>query len=188
MIDSSAIKLLDLIPPNFRDSPHIKALSAAIDAEFPALIEYASRVLIYPAIENLDHKMLDALAAQFDTVGYSVDYSLDLKRKIVGQSLIIAMTAGTVGAVERQVTAIFGDATVSEWFEYGGSPGYFKITTTNPAVTTDHLDEVIRVISRVKRFSSWLDEVILELEAEFYVYKGFWLHTGTFVTLPLAKF
>ncbi len=38
---------------------------------------------------------------------------------------------GTPYAVEQVIQTYFGDGEVSEWFEYGGQPGMFKVVTTN---------------------------------------------------------
>ena len=77
--------------------------------------------------------------------------------------------AGTKAAVESLCCDIFGDATVSEWYEYGGKAGYFKVTTTNSAVTEQNVAEFRAAVEAVKRLSAWLEGVELVLSTPDFV-------------------
>ena len=60
---------------------------------------------------------------------------------------------------------IFGDGYMEEWFQYGGDPHYFRAHTTNPSITAGNVREFLHTLSTVKRLSSWLEAVYVDLES-----------------------
>jgi len=179
MLDLKDITWLDLAPPNFRNTHHQKSLSYAIDQEFKRLITAVANVIVYSDIDHQNSDMLDALARQYTIKGYRDTMPLPVKRRLVKQAILAYIKAGTIPAVLEQVQAIFGDADIEEWFKYGGEPYYFRITSSNPALGNESIQDMISAIYGVKRLSAWLDQIIVILSAEFNTYIGFWLHTGT---------
>lgn len=110
-----------------------------------------------------------------------------VKRTLIAESLLFYAQMGTPAAVNRIIETIFQAGHISEWWEYGGKPYHFKAYTTNPAITSDDVEEFKRVLGTVKRLSAWLDEIVLDLStppAEVFV--GHWIHTGDFITLQRA--
>ena len=49
---------------------------------------------------------------------------------------------GTRAAVELAIRAVFSTATVSEWFEYGGKPYYFRLSVDD----TNHTGHGMKTI------------------------------------------
>jgi P2-related tail formation protein len=97
------------------------------------------------------------------------------------------MQMGTPAAVNKIIETIFETGYIKEWYEYGGEPYHFKAYTTNPAITSDDVEEFRRVLVSVKRLSAWLDEIILDLSTPAtQTYVGHWLHTGDFIRLKRA--
>lgn len=64
-------------------------------------------------------------------------------------AIVWHMSAGTPAAVEELITAVFGEGTIQEWFEYDDEPYYFKIKTN--AQMTENMNA---------QFSSMLRKVI----------------------------
>lgn len=89
--------------------------------------EEIDRLLIYPAIDQLDEKLLDILAYDFKVDWWDADYSLEEKRRTLANSWQVHKLLGTKAAVETAIRAIYPRATVKEWFEYGGKPYSFRI-------------------------------------------------------------
>ena len=72
------------------------------------------------------------------------------------------MRLGTKWAIENVIKAYFGDESgISEWFEYGGEPGRFRvhINISGQAVSEADLVEFRRLVSLVKRKSAHLDDI-----------------------------
>ena len=96
---------------------------------------------------------------------------LDVKRGLVRNTLIWYMTAGTPAAVEELVGIVFGEGEVSEWFEYGGKPYWFKIKT-NAILTEDMNTFFSDMIRRVKNTRSHIEAIEIHRTIEQTIYAG----------------
>lgn len=81
------------------------------------------------------------------------------------------MTAGTPAAVEELVAIVFGEGEVSEWFEYGGEPYWFKIRT-NALLTEDMTTYFSEMIRRVKNTRSHIEAIEIHRTIEQTLYAG----------------
>lgn len=118
-------------------------------------------VLIYPAIDNLPSDLVDALAIQLHCDFYDSRLPLEIRRKLVKTSIAWHRIKGTPAAVEMLLQTLYQDAHVSEWFEYGGRPYFFRvevdISNTEEGANPDTMAQVKRVIELAKNVRSWLD-------------------------------
>lgn len=62
-------------------------------------------------------------------------------------------------------------------------PGYFKVVTTNTAVTEELADQFVRALDSVKRKSAWLEKVEISQTESMNIYFGGVIHTGDTITL-----
>ena len=167
MIKLSGSRFTDIMPENLAEQTEIQALAYAVGRQV--------------------EKLLDLLAVELRTPSYDENFSIKVKRTLIAESLLFYAQMGTPAAVNRIIETIFQAGHISEWWEYGGKPYHFKAYTTNPAITSDDVEEFKRVLGTVKRLSAWLDEIVLDLStppAEVFV--GHWIHTGDFITLQRA--
>ena len=68
---------------------------------------------------------------------------------------------GTPAAVNRIIETIFETGYIEEWYEYDGEPHHFRAYVGDGGeVGPGELEEFRRVLSSVKRLSSWLDDII----------------------------
>lgn len=155
------------------------ALGYSIQRQVRKILHYADLAHTYSAIDHLEDKMLDILATELRTPQYSETFPLDTKRSMVKGTLAYYATAGTKAALETVCRDIFGSAEALEWYEYGGTPGYFRIQTDNPGVTDENVREFIKIAEGVKRLSAWLDGIELVLTSKQEIFAGSILHTGT---------
>jgi phage tail P2-like protein len=161
------ISLLELLPPSIAGNQDIQAAAAAIDAELKkttALIPSLSIIQQLVQRKITEKTLIDELAWQYHVDFYnpapgSENWPLQVLLELTAKSLDWHTRKGTPSAVEEIVTAVFGDAIVEEWFEYGGEPHYFKILSENYHVTQDIINEFLRLLDAVKRCSSWLEEI-----------------------------
>lgn len=166
MIKLKDAEIINSLPSIIGNQAWAKAISFATSQMFKLILTMADATLTFSKVDELDHDVLDILATDLRVSNYNQSYSLDLKRKLVKFALQYWATAGTKAATEEVVKAIFGDATISEWFEYGGKPGYFKISITDTALTDADVIEFKRVAENVKRLSAWLDKIVLEMKTD----------------------
>lgn len=187
MIDIKNGLFTDLLPDNLATQNEVKAIAYAVGRQVDAVCSYADTARVYAALSQAPEQVLDTLAAELRTPAYREDYSINVKRKLIKETLTFYMKMGTPLAVNRIIEAIFETGYIKEWFDYGGEPYHFKAYTTNPAITQADVAEFTRVLSTVKRLSAWLDEIILDLSTEaMQTYIAFWVHTGDFIRLNRA--
>nr|WP_302600032.1 phage tail protein I [uncultured Cellulosilyticum sp.] len=177
MVDES-ISFKDLLPISISHDANIQAACQSLDQELGKLRSCIDTLSILPNITNASEEIVDLLALQFDVPHYEESLSIDKKRELVKKAIAWHKKKGTVGAVEEIVSLIFGESTIEEWYEYGGKPHHFRITTTNISVDDSFIERFKIATEKVKRKSAWLDEVIVTLASEFNFYTGFVVHTA----------
>lgn len=151
-------QLTDILPGNIGGKPEVQALSYALQQATQLLYKYSQRLYLYSAIDEQPDEVLDLMALELRTQYYRESLDIDTKRRLVKNTLIWYMTAGTPAAVEELVAAVFGEGEVKEWFEYGGNPYKFKILTN--AMLTPEMDEFFStMIRRVKNTRSYLEAI-----------------------------
>jgi phage tail P2-like protein len=176
-------QITDVLPNNFTSNVDVQALSYAVKNAMQKLQNYADKTLIYTSINNLSEKLLNHLAVEIRAPYYSEDMNLETKQDIIQNTIAWYCKAGTSSAVKDLVVAIFGTGEVSEWFNYSGEAGHFKITTENYNITTDNLEKFETIIERLKRKSAVLDAIEITLSAHMDTYYGAVVHTRDYLTL-----
>ena len=187
MIKLSGSRFTQIMPDNMASQVETQAFAYAVGRQIEKLCAYSDAARTYAAIATMPEWLLDYMAAELRTPSYEENYSIKTKRALIQESLLFYTQMGTPAAVNRIIETIFETGNIEEWYEYGGQPHHFRARTTNPSITEDDVEEFQRVLASVKRLSSWLDEIILDLSTQAAeVYVGHWIHTGDFIRLQLA--
>ena len=184
MISLRNAKITDALPQILAKEPWAQAMAYAINRQLNRLLTYADGVLIFASIDKMPDKILDILSVELRLPYYDQTFSTVVKRELIKGALQYWATAGTVESLTKILANIFGDATIEEWYEYGGEPGYFRILTTNPNVTGETLAQFTKTAQDVKRLSAWLEEVLVDMDIpKMDTYHGFAIHDHTDITL-----
>lgn len=137
-----------------------KAFADACDRQIKKMLECAKKAKVWCALENVDEKYLDYLAA--DSRAFLYDSSMDpnIKRELILNSQHWNAKMGTCSAMQEILNSVFpeNETVIREWFEYGGNPFYFKVTT-DADMSEENIVEFIRRISTVKNARSRLDRI-----------------------------
>ena len=166
--------ITDSLPDILCKQPWVQAIGYAVSCAFRDLLDCADRARTYSLVDALGHDVLDALAADLYVRHYDRAFDLDTKRRLVKFALQYWATAGSVSATEKVARLIFGEADITEWFEYGGNAGCFKIAITDTLLTDADVLRFKEAAEQNKRLSAWLDTVLLEMAAkDFREYVGF---------------
>lgn len=167
--DIHSLSLLDILPDNLLADKQVAAAAQALDGELQAVTAATIETLHLPRLDVLPEKVLDLLAWQWHVDFYEpLGMSVETKRKVIRKSIAWHRMKGTLSAVEEVVSTIFAtNAVVEEWFEYDGNPYCFKITVSadSTAFKLDDLQEVRRLVNKVKNVRSWLEEIYFSLHA-----------------------
>lgn len=164
-------QLTDIMPGNITGKPEVKALSHALQQACRLIFQYSRRLYIYSSLDEQPEEVIDLLASELRTQYYRSTLDLPTKRRLVKNTLIWYMTAGTPEAVEELVAAVFGEGEVKEWDEYGDDPYYFKIVT-NAMLTPEMNDFFSIMIRRVKNTRSHLRAIDIHRTANHELLSG----------------
>ena len=165
--------LLDILPENLLADAQIYAAARALDDELRKVTAATRDALILPRIDELSEEVIELLAWQWSVDFYDELKSLAEKRNAVKQSIAMHRIKGTRRAVELALHMVYTSGEVSEWFEYGGRPYYFRVCFIEPEnIRTEDVDRVIRIINAVKNTRSWLDGIGFSRPVRIGLYHG----------------
>lgn len=166
MIDVYDAQLIQAVPRILYKMDQVKALSLAWQTMMRMLLDLEAKTNIYTDDAALTSEACDLLGGEWRIPQYNENFSLDVKKALVKETVALFSNAGTRAAVRNIVETIFGNADIAEWFEYGGDPGYFMVETDNPKVGNNELQQFKQVVESVKRKSAWLDQINLTYKVE----------------------
>lgn len=184
--DLQSTSLLDILPENLLADAQIYAAARALDDELQKVTAATRDALILPRIDELSEEVVDLLAWQWSVDFYDELKSLAEKRNAVKQSIAIHRIKGTRRAVELALHMVYTSGEVSEWFEHGGQPYYFRVRFIRPeTIRLEDVDRVIRIINTVKNTRSWLDGIGFSRPVRIGLYHGAAVSTNrTYRILP----
>ena len=118
------------------------------------------------SLAELPPEALDLLAWQLHVEGYEAAVNTQAKRELVQMSLLLHRRKGTPWSVKHALQTAFGcPVNLSEWFQYGGKPYFFRVRINISGMEVDcrWLRSVFQLIMDYKNVRSWLE--CLETEA-----------------------
>ena len=161
MIKLSGSRFTDIMPDNLASQVETQAFAYAVGRQIEKLCAYSDAARTYAAIATMPEWLLDYMAVELRTPSYDENYSLKTKRALIQGSLLFYTQMGTPAAVNRIIETIFETGYIEEWYEYDGEPHHFRAYVGDGGeVGPGELEEFRRVLSSVKRLSSWLDDII----------------------------
>lgn len=165
-----------LLPQFMRGDSAVQGLSLGIDIVVPPLSESVTKLSTWDKIDQLTEAELDDLSWELSILWYDFGASIDTKRDLVKNSDMVHKSLGTKWAVESVIGSYFGDGYISEWFEYEGEPGHFRIYSNNPSMTQERLTEFLNLLNKVKRATAKLDGVYITLTGQMPLSAGVAFH------------
>ena len=174
MININDVEILDLLPYTFK-IPKYKALSRTMKVLKGVFYNMISAAVIWADIENAAPVVLDAMAAELDAPFYSVDMTVEQKRSIIAAAFVYNSQVGTLSSVSGLLSAAFGNGDVTEWFDYGGDPYYFKtnVTAKPPlSISREGYEMFLNNLDAVKPKRAKLDEAKFSRSVQTNIYFG----------------
>lgn len=153
--------LLSSLPAVLSEDTQMRALAESMSQLLTEQLPDIEQAVIYNRIDDLPGELLDILAYDFRVDWWDADYSVEEKRRTLKEAWSVHRHLGTPMAVETAISAVYPDASVSEWFEYGGEPYHFKICIDATYENVDPLrhQRVLDRVSYYKNARSHMDEV-----------------------------
>lgn len=157
------------------------ALASVTAQELMELYEDNDLLAIYSRIDELDEALLDILAPCFKIDWWDKNYSLEEKRATFKNCWGIKRKLGTPYASSLAISALFQNADIREWWQYGGNPFYFKIYIDSGDVLTDYekLQRVVEGTRYYKNKRSILETIEIDIQKSLQMFIGLALQGGT---------
>ena len=147
----SELDFLRLLPVFMRDDQAVIALSKAIDQLIGEPSKRLNTLRTWDQIDELNEAECDELAWELDIDWYdSTGMSLEEKQATIKAAQQIKRKRGTKWAIERLISAYFGEGYVMEWYEMEGAPYTFAVLTTNPNITAENYVKFIEAANAAK--------------------------------------
>ncbi|QQE75730.1 phage tail protein I [Brevibacillus composti] len=172
MTDLRTFSLLDILPESLKSDPDIAAMAAALSPELQEIAAAVDEIMLWANLDKLPEPLIDLLAWQKNVDFYDASFPLEKKRELVRQSDEFKRRKGTPWAVDQVVSAAFDESQVTEWFEYGGQPYRFRITTTDRVTSDKKLIDLIRAVNAVKNKRSRLETITVRRDNRMELYVG----------------
>ena len=164
MIELHEVGLVEGLPPDVAKEPWVQILDAVFRERRKKELEAAERLKIYTDIDRADEAVLDILAVQFRVDWYDTSYPIETKRRIIKTALEVRRYCGTEWAVQKALASIYPNVKISEWYDYGGRPGYWRMNVdiTDDGVIgyarrcTAHLEHIIYIVEPHERSPAYI--------------------------------
>lgn len=182
------VYLLQLLPENLRNDPDIIAASIGVDKEFWSLVKSINNCLTiaYLTIADIEipklkdeiekklvGNLIDNLAGEMNVDFYDQNLPLENRLALVKNGYLYKYRKGTADAVKKIVTDAFANTKVKEWFDYGGEPYHFKISTETNLPSESKISDVVQAVNSVKNARSTLECIEALKSGNLNTYYGF---------------
>ena len=167
-------RITDDLPRVLARQEWVIALSEALGLALGKTLDYTDESQIYTRLDTAPETVLDVLAVDWKIDWYDTELTVEQKRRIVKTALTVRRLMGTAAAVKLQVHAIYPEATVTEWFQYDGKPGCFRVSLPLPkeGITAAEYRRLKTGILTTKNERSHLDVIDIQHECEAVVITG----------------
>jgi phage tail P2-like protein len=179
------IHLSQLLPDSIGKDPVMLACAEAADMECARIIADIPVPAVLYRVGELQEPMLSLLAKQFRVLFWADTLPVAKKRDLIRKALIWRMHHGTVYCVEDALATLYGNGTVRQWFEYGGTPGTFRIEVevTDMGLDQELYGQIDTVVEATKRKSQHPDGITVFLTGYGSPYVGVQLSGGELITV-----
>lgn len=154
------LKLIDVMPSSIKNDKKVQALCEVLDPYLDVMWDEIDKISIYKNIDTLDDEFLDHLAYQFHVDYYNTNFPIEKKRTAIKNSIAWHRHKGTPWAVEDLLSKMFSETWLSEWFEYGGEPYYFRIYTKDNIMQPGLFEDFMQALWEIKNTRSWLEAIV----------------------------
>ena len=169
------VDILRILPSSIADDKNVQMMAQTFNDVLVDIIKDIPNLAIIPMLvrrEIIDHTLLDLIAWQMHCDFYDVNFPIEKKQTLIINSIDWHSRKGTPSVVSEIVTAVFEDGEVEEWFEYGGLPYRFRVSTLFSVTDLQVIDDLVRAIYSVKNTRSWLDAITAIVKARMTLYYG----------------
>ena len=160
-LDDVVVK--DLAPDSLLKDENTKYIMESIDYVIRKIwFENKDKYKLFSRLNSMNDQEIELMLWEMHVDYIDENLNKEQKTDLIKESLLNHMIKGTPAAVENVCSIIFGNAKVTEWFEYNGNPGYFRVSTLGSLQSEEDYKRVIEVINTYKNTRSWLEGLMFE--------------------------
>lgn len=174
-------------PPALDYDPRMKALTAAIAEALGENAELIQNVGIFYRIDELEERMLDILATDLHADWYDYDGDIEEKRRLIRNDILIHRRMGTVGELKTVIASLHGEATIEEWFQYGGEPYFFRVNFDLAEGESTASEKILEAIKTYKPVRARLESLSSSKELEQTILVGAALMRGFAIGIAMEE-
>ena len=93
MIDIENSNIIYMLPSHLKQKPEVQAIGAALNISAKKVLNLCKRISVYSRIDELDGGILDVLASELKTQFYNTNFSVDIKRRLIKNTLCLLYTS-----------------------------------------------------------------------------------------------
>lgn len=147
----SELDFLRLLPAFMRDDETAIALSKAMNKLLREPGQRLHTLRTWDKVDELTEAECDEMAWELDIDWYdSTGMGLEEKRATIKLAQQIKRKRGTKWAVERLISAYFGEGYIMEWYDTDGKPFTFVALTTNTHITAENFGKFVEGVKAAK--------------------------------------
>lgn len=168
MVDFLHGEIKDILPLNLL-TPESRAVSFAVGEAMRRLGCFSAGIHLYAQISQVPEEVLDLMAIEVNTQYYDQSMPRKMKERLIMQSLVWYMRAGTPSVLNEFLATVLGGGYIEEWMEYGGEPYHFRAyakVDEDVVVPLGYATEVKRQLNIYKNVRSWLEDFFLILQTK----------------------
>lgn len=159
------------MPPNLQNAENY-AFGYAVDRQMKKINDFSRKLRMWTDLEHVDPRHYDCIAASIRALYYKSTYDDETKLNIIKSAMNVYRYAGSRRAIEQLISDVYGSAKFQPWYEYGGQPYHFKITT-DTVLTDDMIERFADILDQVKRLRSILDDIVIHRSTnQLYYFRG----------------
>lgn len=172
MPEFKEVSVADLLPSSLKNDERTVAAAAAASEQLQCIDVQRELLHVIANMDWAEEDIIELLAWQWHVDVWDDALSLAAKRTLVKNSIPWHRRKGTPEVVEEMARLILGTARITEWFEYGGEPYFFRVECSALIQDTETFDRVIELVLAVKNVRSCLEAVRLERSRRMELFLG----------------
>lgn len=161
MIKLREARITDGVPKIVAAQPWVQVLSEVYAELQGRVLDCLDAGVTFSEVDSCSEATLDQMAVYLKVEWYDSAADLETKRRIIKTAIEIQRYAGTVKAVREQVSVTYPDSEVEEWFDYGGTPGFWRLNVniTDAPAQYHTIDEMEDLLGYTKRLTAHLEHI-----------------------------
>jgi len=162
------VKFRDLLPSSVKDAKTFVAAAQCLDTLLEETDNQINNAKIYARIDEItDEALLANLAHQFHIEayeGFAMAESLNEKRALIKNAILLHMRKGTLWSVERIFELLNMRGVIIEWWEKPDDPEFEPFTfdvdiETDRVITGEFISDCSRMVDALKNARSHLRQI-----------------------------